>query len=173
MLKYYMTRLPQGLRPVPTPLPRHNSVRFRRQYTWAEIAPPPRVPTISLSHTVDTVVLTAVMPALAADDFAIEVSRDIVLLQGQDSASVSFQRIVQLPIAVDHSRTTADFHDGVLTVTLPKLVTRRSTRIPVTIANNPTAVVPVTHDPAMDLSPEATAAAPPETADPIPGDPWQ
>jgi HSP20 family molecular chaperone IbpA len=164
MLKYYMTRLPQ----VPIVVPRHNAVRFRRLHSWAEIAPI-AVPKIGLRHTADTVVLTAALPGLTADDLAIEVSRDIVLLQGRGG----FQRIVQLPLGVDHSRATAEFADGVLTLTLPKLATARSTRVPVAIGNHPPAAVPATHDPAMDLSPEMPVAAPPENVDPTPGDPWQ
>jgi HSP20 family molecular chaperone IbpA len=154
MLKYYMTRLPQGFPPVPIVVPRHNSVRFRRLHNWAEIAPIAmpniQLSQIRLSQTADTVVLTAAVAGLTAEDLAIEVSRDIVLLQGQGG----FQRIVQLPIAVDHSRATAELQDGVLTLTLPKWVTPRSTRVPVTIADDP-------------------VAAPPENPDPTPDDPWQ
>ncbi len=164
MLKYYMTRLPQ----VPIVVPRHNSVRFRRLHSWAEIAPI-AAPKIELSHTADTVVLTAALPGLTADDLAIEVSRDIVLLQGRGG----FQRFVQLPIGVDHSRATAEFADGVLTLTLPKLAMARSTRVPVAIGGESPTVAPATPDPAMDESPEMPAAVPPETPDPIPGDPWQ
>jgi HSP20 family protein len=164
MLKYYMTRLPQ----VPIVVPRHNAVRFRRLHHWAEIAPI-TVPDVGLSQTADTVVLTAVLTGLTADDLAIEVSRDIVSLQGRGG----FQRMIQLPIAVDHSRATAEFQDGVLTLTLPKWVTPRSTRVPVTIGGNSPAAFPATHDPAMDLSPEMAPIASPKTADPTPGDPWQ
>jgi HSP20 family molecular chaperone IbpA len=172
MLKYYMTRLPQGFPPMPIVVPRHNAVRFRRLHTWAEIAPI-AMPKIGLSHTADTVVLTAALPGLTADDLAIEVSRDMVLLQGRGG----FQRIVQLPIGVDHSRAMAEFADGVLTLTLPKWVMARSTRVPVelpvTIGSNSPTADPATPDPAMDLPPEMPVAAPPETADPTPGDPWQ
>jgi HSP20 family molecular chaperone IbpA len=162
MLKYYMTRLPQ----VPIVVPRHNAVRFRRLHSWAEIAPI-AVPKIGLRHTADTVVLTAALPGLTADDLAIEVSRDIVLLQGRGG----FQRIVQLPIGVDHSRATAAFNGEMLTLTLPKLPTGRSTRVTVAIGSDQPAVVPTTHDPGMELSPEMPATA--ETADPTAGDPWQ
>jgi HSP20 family molecular chaperone IbpA len=163
MLKYYMTRLPQ----VPIVVPRHNSVRFRRLHSWAEIAPPLRVPAITLSHTADTVVLTATLPGFTPENLAIDVSRDVVLLQGQGG----FQRMIQLPIGVDHSRATAAFNGEMLTLTLPKLPTGRSTRVTVAIGSDQPAVVPTTHDPVMELSPEMPATA--ETADPTAGDPWQ
>ena len=46
----------------------------------------------------------------------------------------TFTRIVRLPMAVDGSRVQANFHNGVLTIMLPKAAEARGTDIPVKIA---------------------------------------
>ena len=43
----------------------------------------------------------------------------------------AFVRAMRLPVAVDGSKVTASFKDGVLTVTLPKTPAAKGTTIPI------------------------------------------
>jgi HSP20 family protein len=176
MLKYYMTRLPQS----PITLagwPEIDRIRHQLDQVFTELTQdqPIRIPAIELSHTDEAIVLTAELPGITANDLAIEVTRNQVSLKGESRSSLtqaaqvyhserrtgSFQRVISLPIAIDHTIATAEFHDGILTLTLPKLQEVKSTAVKVT--------VPTPHDPVG----ESIAPTAAKTADPNPGDAWQ
>jgi HSP20 family protein len=173
MLKYYMTRLPQS--PIGmTGWPEVDGIRRQLEQVFTELThdSATRFPAIELSHTAEAIVLTAELPGITSDDLDIEVTRNTVSLKGESKPTTtaaqiyhserrtgSFQRVISLPIAVDHTRATAAFNHGILTLTLPKLQEVKSTAVKVTAS----------HDPAV----ASIAPTPPETADPNPGDAWQ
>ena len=93
-------------------------------------------PRTDVSETDDEVVVTAEMPGLNEKDFELNLTGDLLTLKGEkrhereekEKGSVhriersygSFQRSIQLPCEVVAEKATADYRNGVLTVTLPK-----------------------------------------------------
>ncbi len=176
MLKYYMTRLPQSPMTI-AGWPETDGIRRQLEQVFTELThdTPVRIPAIELSHTAEAIVLTAELPGISRDDLDIEVTRNTVAIKGESQSTTTadaqvyhserrtgiFQRVISLPIAVDHQNATATFEHGILTLTLPKLKVIPPSSVKVTIAGS--------HDPVGE-SIAPTAAA---TPDPNPGDAWQ
>jgi HSP20 family protein len=175
MLKYYMTRLPQSPITI-SGWPEVDGIRRQLEQVFTELThdTATRFPAIELSHTAEAIVLTAELPGITSDDLDIEVTRNTVSLKGEykptttaaqiyhsERRTGSFQRVISLPIAVDHSSATAAFNHGILTLTLPKLQEVKSTAVKVTVA--------APHDPVG----ESIAPTAAETPEPIQGDAWQ
>jgi HSP20 family protein len=94
------------------------------------------VPAIELRNTDTDVILRAALPGLDGKDLDIHVSREAVSISGEyksetkteDGLTVrsefrygNFHRVVPLPTAIYNDRVQAEFKDGVLTLTLPKV----------------------------------------------------
>ncbi len=88
-----------------------------------------------VSETADAFEIRMDVPGIKPDDIAIEVTGDIVHIRGarneqKDEQGKSFHRMerrsgsfaeaVRLPGTVDAEKIEAEFHDGVLTIMLPK-----------------------------------------------------
>jgi HSP20 family protein len=176
MLKYYMTRLPQS--PITIAgWPEIDGIRRQLEQVFTELTQdtPVRIPPIELSHTADTIVLTAELPGITANDLDLEVTRNNVSLKGtyrpnphtsaqvyhSERRSGNFQRVISLPVAIDHTGATAELHDGILTLTLPKLQEVKLTAVKVTVAAP------------RDQGVESIAPIALETPEPNPGDAWQ
>lgn len=125
---------------------------FDRLWTTLTAAPPLHgwgvrheavFPAVNLREGDEAVTIEAELPGLDAGDVSISVTGNELLLEGSrpgcgDEASGengvkvtwhrrergtgSFQRRLQLPVAVDASRVEARLVDGVLTVTCPKAI---------------------------------------------------
>jgi HSP20 family protein len=104
--------------------------RFER---LADAGTPGWTPPVDLYETADHYVLTAELPGLDREDIDIQFHDGMLVIQGQREAPVpceqyhrverghgAFARRFALPAAVDAARITAEFKDGVLTVTAPK-----------------------------------------------------
>ncbi|MDM9383817.1 Hsp20/alpha crystallin family protein [Chlorogloeopsis sp. ULAP01] len=94
------------------------------------------VPAIELKQTDTDIILKAEIPGIEAKDLDVEVSTDAVLIAGEyqrekrepDKGFIrsefrygQFQRVVPLPVAIQSDRVKAEFKNGVLTLTLPKV----------------------------------------------------
>jgi len=93
-------------------------------------------PRTDVSETDDEVLVTAEMPGLEEKDFELNLKGDLLVLKGEkrheyekkEEGAVhriergygSFQRTIQLPCEVVAEKASADYRNGVLTVTLPK-----------------------------------------------------
>jgi HSP20 family protein len=93
-------------------------------------------PRSDVSETDDEVVVTAEMPGLEDKDFELDLTGDLLTLKGEkrhehgekgkgaihriERGYGSFQRTIQLPCEVVAEKATAEYRNGVLTVTLPK-----------------------------------------------------
>lgn len=101
---------------------------FQREGAWA--------PAIELKETDTEIVLKAEVPGVDANDLDIQVSEDAVSIAGthrEEKRSEDkgiyrselrygqFQRVVPLPTTVNHQQAKANFKDGILTLTLPKV----------------------------------------------------
>ncbi len=92
-------------------------------------------PAIELQDTEESIILRSLLPGIDAKDLDIQVTREAVAIKGEHRPQQNylrsefrygkFQRIVALPVAVQNDRVTAEFKDGILTLTLPKVVDGR------------------------------------------------
>ena len=91
-------------------------------------------PAMDLCETAQAYVVTAELPGVPREQVRIDIRDGKLTLQGRREASVSceqyhqverghgeFCRSVMLPLAVDTANVVAEMHDGVLTITVPKL----------------------------------------------------
>jgi len=105
-------------------------------------------PAIELKTTDTDVILQAELPGITASDLDVQVSREAVAITGEYKSKTestdhqvyrsefrygSFQRIIPLPVAVQNDQVKAEFKDGILTLTLPKVVADRPKVVKVTL----------------------------------------
>jgi HSP20 family protein len=103
-------------------------------------------PMLDVSETKDAMIVTAELPGVDAKEVGIELTGDLLTLKGEKEKRTeekeeryhrvertygAFLRSVRLPMAVDGSKVTATFKNGVLVVTLPKTPAAKGTTIPV------------------------------------------
>ncbi len=92
-------------------------------------------PAIDMYQTDDEVVVKAAIPGFNADEVQINVTGDVLTLRGEmkheeeqkdkawhihEQRWGSFERSITLPTDVKADKASADFENGILTVTLPK-----------------------------------------------------
>jgi len=93
-------------------------------------------PRVDLRETDEAILVTAEMPGLEAKDFDIELSEGMLRLKGEkrheyeekekgrihrvERSYGSFERVIALPCEVETDKVTAEYQNGLLTVTLPK-----------------------------------------------------
>ena len=109
-------------------------------------ATPGWMPSVDLYETGDSYVIAAELPGLARENFDIELKRNTLTLKGRrPESSVSPQRYQQLECGqgpfsrsfrfaddIDTESINAEFKDGVLTITVPKILKSAARRIDVT-----------------------------------------
>jgi HSP20 family protein len=92
-------------------------------------------PALDVHQTADEIVVTAALPGMKADDVDITITGQTLSIRGEFKADEkverdqylyrerrhgTFHRQLQLPVRVQGDAATADFADGVLTLTIPK-----------------------------------------------------
>jgi HSP20 family protein len=92
-------------------------------------------PSVDLYETDDALILEADLPGVKADDVKVKIENGDLVLQGwrtleesqrhgqfytMERSSGHFVRRMKLPESVDKESIQAEFHDGVLRVTIPK-----------------------------------------------------
>lgn len=101
-------------------------------------------PALEVRQTADAVEICAELPGVKQDDIELTVEDGVLTLRGEKRSERTdeergysersygrFERSVALPGNIDEGKCSADFKDGVLTVTLPKSAERqRGRRIP-------------------------------------------
>jgi HSP20 family protein len=117
-----------------------------------------RTPAVELKTTDTDVILRAEVPGIAAKDLSVEVTREAVSIAGEFRSETkeddhafyrsefrygNFRRIVPLPAEVDNEAVKAEFQDGILTLTLPKLNEAKSKVVKVNLGEDPVAPVSV------------------------------
>ena len=101
-------------------------------------------PTLDLSATEKAFVIRLEAPAMARDDFDVDIDRNLLTLSGkrefhkeekgedflwQERQEGRFVRTIRLPAPVQESKVEAFYVDGVLTVRLPKAVETAKTKV--------------------------------------------
>lgn len=136
-------------------------------------------PAVELKDTEENVILRAEIPGVEGKDLDIRVTREAVAIAGEhryeNKASErgffrtefrygKFQRVIPLPVAVQNDQVQAEFKDGILTLTLPKVTEARRKVVKVNLADNTAATPEVTHAPDAETNnTEGTQAAEPAT----------
>ncbi len=142
-------------------------------------------PAIELQDTGDSLILRAQIPGIEAKDLDIRISREAVVITGerryekkaQEGGYVrsefrygNFQRVISLPVAIQNDRVQSEFKDGVLMLTLPKVMEARDRVVKLNLADSTSATPEVTDAPVADANlnanpdaknPEATQGAEP------------
>ena len=106
-------------------------------------------PMLNVSADNDHVVVTALAPGLDTEKLDISVEHDVLRIAGEKAAlsgdirperfhrnergAGRFIRTLTLPAAVDADKVTAEYRNGLLTVTLPKAETAKPRRISVSV----------------------------------------
>lgn len=103
-------------------------------------------PKLDVSETKDAVLVKAELPGVEAGDISVSLQGDLLTLKGEKTREKeekderfhrlersygAFLRAVRLPSSVDASKVTANFKNGVLTVTFPKSAAAMGTAIPI------------------------------------------
>lgn len=146
-------------------------VNRESQMTWK--------PAVELQDTEENVILRAEIPGVEGKDLDIRVTREAVAISGEHRYEKkaqergyfrtefrygNFQRVIPLPVAVQNDQVQAEFKDGILTLTLPKVTEARRKVVKVNLADNTTATPEVTGEPAANANKaETTQAADPAT----------
>lgn len=104
-------------------------------------------PTLDVYETDDAVVVEMDLPGVRPADVDVHVTEHVLTIRGerkceerpasnvahkQERRRGVFSRSVSLPVPVREEKVTAEYRDGVLTVTLPKTSEARGRRVPVT-----------------------------------------
>jgi len=119
------------------------SIQYRLERLGAG-GPQGWAPAVDLYETASAFVFTAELPGLSRDQVKIEVRDGRLTLRGRRDARVSceqyhqverghgeFSRTFVLPQAVDTESISADLHDGVLMITVPKTPAESPRRVDV------------------------------------------
>ena len=107
-------------------------------------------PAIELKDAGDNLVLRASLPGIDAKDVNVEVTNEAVLLSGEHRYEQKtedkklfksefrygkFQRVIPLPVAIINDQAQAEFKDGILTLSLPKVVEARNKVVKINLAD--------------------------------------
>ncbi len=105
-------------------------------------------PSLDLSETKDALVVKLEVPGLDPKDIQLELQESLLTVKGEkkqekeekderyhrvERSYGAFARSVRLPVAVDGSKVTATFKNGLLTVTLPKTPAAKGSSIPIKV----------------------------------------
>lgn len=95
-------------------------------------------PAIEMQDDGDHLILKVQLPGIEGKDLDVQVTRDVVAIAGdrtqpQEATYLhsefrygKFQRVVKLPVAVQNDQVSANFTNGILTLTLPKVTEARN-----------------------------------------------
>ncbi|KAB0242267.1 Hsp20/alpha crystallin family protein [Microcystis aeruginosa EAWAG127a] len=116
-----------------------NSVQRQIDQLFQEVLPITSLvsrPPVEISVNEDSVELKIELPGMDIKDIDVEVSKQIVAINGQRQRPAEvensefyygkFSRLITLPVEVQNSQVTANYHDGILYLTLPKAVAEKN-----------------------------------------------
>lgn len=124
------------------PFPEMESLRRQMDRMFDELAGFERksdtdwTPAIEMQDRGDSLLVRAEIPGVEAKDIDIQVAREAVSIAGEHRYEKkteekgffrselrygSFQRTIPLPVAVENTQVQAEFKDGILELTLPKV----------------------------------------------------
>ncbi len=105
-------------------------------------------PSLDLSETKDALVVKAEIPGMDSKDVQITLQEQLLTIKGEKKQEKeekdaryhrverswgAFTRAIRLPVAVDGEKVSANFKNGLLTVTLPKTPAAKGATIPIKV----------------------------------------
>jgi HSP20 family protein len=118
---------------------------FDEPFSLSMVSEPVGVmPAVDIAESNGNVLVTAELPGMSKEDVDVDLSEGILTISGEKKEETereeqevhivertygSFRRSFSLPCAVDEGNVKADFHDGVLRITLPKVEKPRGKKI--------------------------------------------
>lgn len=127
-------------------------------------------PAVELKDTDEAIVLRVEIPGIEGKDLDVRVTREAVAIAGEHRYEKQaeekgffrsefrygkLQRVIPLPVAIQNDKVQADFTNGILTLTLPKVEEAKKRVVKLDLATQPAATS--TND--VWESPEAEATA--------------
>lgn len=115
------------------------TVRRQMDQLFSELTPAPEAawtPAIELSTNETELILRAQLPGIDAKDLDVQVGQEAVAISGEHKFENKteekgyfrsefrygkFRRVIPLPAEVQNDQVKADFKDGILTLTLPRV----------------------------------------------------
>jgi HSP20 family protein len=110
------------------------------------------IPAVELQDTDTNVVLRAQLPGIEGKDLDVQVTADLVVIAGERHQQTKeekpgyfrsefrygkFKRAIPLPVRIQNDRVEANFKDGILTLTLPKVETAQRRVVKIDLGNTP------------------------------------
>ncbi len=141
-----MTRIPV-VRRGRSPWTEMNRLQREMESMFGGAAPDLWAPAVDVEETPDHLVFRAELPGMSRDDINLELEDGVLTIQGEkkeeqrdENAQVllyerrwgTFTRRFTLPRAVDGSRITAEYANGILTVHVPKAEEAKGRKIEIT-----------------------------------------
>lgn len=114
-------------------------------------------PAAELEDTDNNVILRLSIPGVEAKDLNIRVTQQVVAISGekrQENQTENgssfrsefrygkFQRVIPLPVAIENNKVQAQFKDGILTLTLPKVIEARNQVVKINLGENTAQTAP-------------------------------
>jgi HSP20 family protein len=108
-------------------------------------------PAIELQDTQENLILRAEIPGVEGKDIDVQVTREAVAISGEhrfenktpergffrsEFRYGSFQRVIPLPVPIQNDQVKADFNNGILTLTLPKVTEARRTVVKLNLGDS-------------------------------------
>ncbi|MBK1988303.1 Hsp20/alpha crystallin family protein [Sphaerospermopsis aphanizomenoides BCCUSP55] len=100
-----------------------------------------RVPAAELTETDDAVILKLEVPGMSPKDLDVQVTEDTVSISGERKSQTKseengkttsefyygqFHRVIPLPVKIQNDKVQAEYKDGILNLTLPKLIAEKN-----------------------------------------------
>lgn len=94
------------------------------------------VPAAYITHDPETIIVTAELPGMAADDINVIIKSDVLIITGKkretgngsmrtgkpdEHGPLSFRKMIPIPCPIDMQKTQAVFTKGILQIRLPKV----------------------------------------------------
>jgi HSP20 family protein len=139
--------------------------RVLNDLTSTDSAQPAWTPVIELKDAGEVFTLRVQLPGIAAEDLDIQVSQNAVAIAGEnhhaaeqsDNGTIrsefrygKFHRLVRLPAVVQNDHVQADYKDGILNLTLPKVVEARNQVVKINLGKSEPAIANDESDTAAD-----------------------
>lgn len=134
-------------------------------------------PAIELQDTEENVILRAEIPGIEGKDLDVRVTREAVAITGEHRYEKKteekgffrsefrygkFQRVVPLPVAVQNDQVKADFTNGILTLTLPKVDAAKNRVVKLNLAESSAAIEASSEQPVGTETNDVWASQPAE-----------
>ena len=146
---------------------RHQFDQMFDELTASSREQPDWTPAVELKDSGDELVLRVQLPGIDAKDVDVQVAKQGVSIAGDyrhehkteengyfksEFRYGNFRRVVPLPVAIENEQVKADYNNGILTLTLPKVAEVRNKVVKVDLAE-------LNHAPAADAATAANAGA--------------